>query len=71
MGFANGSRIKSIPANRSTGRGFTATDVYLDEFAYAEYAADIYQSISPTVAQGGRLTVGSTPNGVGNLFHEL
>lgn len=71
MGFVNGSRIKSIPANRSTGRGFAATAVYLDEFAYADYAADIYQSVSPTVSQGGRLTIGSTPNGVGNLFHEL
>lgn len=71
MGFANGSRIKSIPANRSTGRGFAATAVYLDEFAYADYAEDIYQSVSPTVSQGGRLTIGSTPNGIGNLFHQL
>lgn len=71
MSFANGSRIKSLPANRSTGRGFTATSVYLDEFAYAEYAEDIYQSVSPTVSQGGRLTIGSTPNGFGNLFHQL
>jgi hypothetical protein len=71
MGFVNGSRIKSIPANRTTGRGFAATRVYLDEFAYAQYAEDIYQSISPAVAQGGSLTIGSTPNGAGNLFHEL
>lgn len=71
MGFSNGSRIKSIPANRSTGRGFAATAVYLDEFAYAEYADDIYQSVSPAVAQGGFLTIGSTPNGIGNLFHSL
>jgi len=71
MGFANGSRIKSIPANRSTGRGFAATRVYLDEFAYAAYAEDIYQSVSPTVAQGGALIIGSTPNGSGNLFHRL
>jgi phage FluMu gp28-like protein len=67
----NGSRIKSIPANRSTGRGFAANRVYLDEFAYAEYADDIYQSVSPAVSQGGYLTIGSTPNGVGNLFHQL
>lgn len=71
MGFANGSRIKSIPANRSTGRGFAATRVYLDEFAYADYDGDIYQSVSPTVSQGGVLVIGSTPNGTGNLFHEL
>lgn len=71
MGFPNGSRIKSIPANRSTGRGFAATRVYLDEFAYAEYADDIYQSILPTIAQGGSLTIASTPNGIGNLFYRL
>lgn len=71
IGIENGSRIKSIPANRSTGRGFAATDVYLDEFAYASYAEDIYQSVSPAISQGGRLTIGSTPNGVGNLFHQL
>lgn len=71
MGFASGSRIKSLPANRSTGRGYAATTVYLDEFAYANYAEDIYQSVSPTVAQGGQLVVGSTPHGIGNLFHRL
>lgn len=71
QGSRHGSRIKSIPANRSTGRGFAANAVYLDEFAYAEYADEIYQSVSPAVSQGGRLTVGSTPNGIGNLFHTL
>ena len=71
LGTANGSRIKSIPANRSTGRGFAANRIYLDEFAYAAYADDIYQSVAPAVSQGGSLTIGSTPNGVGNLFHQL
>jgi hypothetical protein len=71
MGFDNGSRIKSIPANRSTGRGFAANRVYLDEFAYAEYAEEIYQSVGPAVAQGGYLVIGSTPAGIGNLYHRL
>jgi phage FluMu gp28-like protein len=71
MGLENGSRIKSIPANRSTGRGFAATDVYLDEFAYAAYADHIYQSVSPTLSQGGRMTIASTPNGIGNTFYRL
>jgi hypothetical protein len=71
MGLDNGSRIKSIPANRSTGRGFAARRVYLDEFAYADYAEHIYQSIVPTLSQGGSLVIGSTPNGIGNLFHDL
>jgi len=70
-GARQGSRIKSIPANRSTGRGFAANRAYLDEFAYAEYAEDIYQSVGPALAHGGQLAIASTPNGIGNLFHAL
>lgn len=71
MGFANGSRIKSLPANRSTGRGFAGRSVYLDEYAYQEYAADIYRSVSPIAGHGGRITVCSTPDGHGNHFYQL
>lgn len=71
IGFANGSRIKSLPANRSTGRGFAAKHIYLDEYAYQAYAAEIYQSVSPAVGHGGRITVGSTPAGRGNHFAAL
>jgi len=71
MGLANGSRIKSLPANRSTGRGFTGRSVYLDEYAYLEYAQDIYQGVSPILGHGGRLTVCSTPDGRGNHFYQL
>jgi hypothetical protein len=71
LGFANGSRIKSLPANRSTGRGFAAKNVYLDEYAYQDYAEDIYRSISPILGHGGRLTVCSTPNGRANHFFQL
>lgn len=71
MGLENGSRIKSIPANQSTGRSFGARRVYLDEFAYADYAEFIYQSIAPTLSHGGSLTIASTPNGSGNPFHDL
>jgi hypothetical protein len=69
--FANGSRIMSLPANRSTGRGFAAGDVYLDEFAFQEYAEDIYRSVSPILGHGGRLTVLSTPDGRANHFFRL
>lgn len=71
LAFANGSRIKSLPANRSTGRGFAASDVYLDEYAFQAYAEDIYQSVSPTVSQGGTITIGSTPDGRGNHYFRL
>jgi phage FluMu gp28-like protein len=71
MVFANGSHIISLPANKSTGRGFAAGDVYLDEYAFQEYAADIYRSIVPTLSHGGRLTVFSTPDGRANHFYQL
>lgn len=71
LAFANGSRIKSLPANRSTGRGFAASDVYLDEYAFQSYARDIYQAVGPTVSQGGTLTVASTPDGRGNHYFQL
>lgn len=71
LSFANDSRILSLPATRSTGRGFAAKHVYLDEYAYQEYAGDIYRSVSPSVGLGGRLTVLSTPDGRANHFYQL
>lgn len=71
IGFANGSRIKSLPANRSTGRGFAASQIYLDEYSFIQYSEDIYRSVSPAVGLGGRLTVFSTPDGRANHFFQL
>lgn len=69
--FVNGSEIVSLPANPATGRGYPASRVYPDEFAFAEYADLIYQSILPTLSNGGQLTVLSTPKGRNNLFFRL
>lgn len=69
--FANGSRILSLSASPSAGRGFPASDVYLDEFAFAEYADLIFQAIAPTLPANGQLTVLSTANGRNNLFFRL
>ena len=69
--FANGSRILSLSASPSAGRGFPASDVYLDEFAFAEYADLIYQAIAPTLPANGQLTVLSTANGRNNLYFRL
>lgn len=67
--FATTSRILSLSATRSAGRGFSPDLAVLDEFAYALYAEDIYQSVSPALAvSGGRMIIGSTPNGEGNAY---
>lgn len=68
LSFSNGSEILSLPATPSTGRSYPASRVYLDEFAFAEYADLIYQAILPTLSGGGPLTVQSTPKGRNNLF---
>jgi hypothetical protein len=71
LAFPNGSRIISLPATASTGRGFAATRVYLDEFAFCAYDGLIYESIVGTVSTGGDLTVLSTANGRNNVFFRL
>lgn len=66
--FENGSRVMAEAATRNAGRGFAATRVYLDEFAFAEYADDIWRSVEPMAAE---LTVLSTPHGRNNMFYLL
>ena len=71
LAFANGSQIISLPATPATGRGFAATDVYLDEFAFAPYDTLILESVLGTIATGGRMTILSTANGRGNAFFRM
>jgi hypothetical protein len=71
ISWGNGSRIISLPANPNTGRTYAATSVYLDEFAFSEYADLIYQSLIGTVSTGGRMTILSTPNGRNNSFFRI
>lgn len=70
--LANGGKVITQPATRSAGRGIAATLVIIDEMAWQQYARLIYTAVLPTLATtGGRLIVLSTPQGQGNLFHEL
>lgn len=68
----NGSRIVSQPSTSKAGRGYAATLVVLDEFAFAEYSNKILKAVSPTLARAnGRLLVISTPNGPAGTFYRL
>ncbi len=70
--MANGGRVITQPATRSAGRGIPATLVIVDEQAWQQYARLIFTAVVPMLAEtGGRLIVLSTPQGQGNLFHEL
>lgn len=69
---ANGSRIVSLAAGKESGRSFSATHLFFDELAFAQYAEEIWQAASATLAQtNGRVTAISTPKGKANLFFTI
>lgn len=71
LAWANGSRMRSLPATPSAGRSFTATKVRFDEFAHMVWAQKLYTAAKPTIDSGGKLIVFSTANGEGDPFHTL
>lgn len=71
LAWANGSRVKSMPATKNAGISFTASGVVMDEAAHMLWAESLYVSVKPTVDAGGQLIILSTANGVGGLFHGI
>ncbi len=69
MTFDNGSRIESVPATASTGRGDSVYGALLDECGFMEYAEEIWGAVEPLVY--GPAMLFSTANGMGNFFHEV
>jgi phage FluMu gp28-like protein len=69
MNFANGGRILALPSSTG-GRSFSG-NVFLDELAYLQDPARAWDGAAAVAMHGGRIRAGSTPNGVGNLFHGL
>ena len=71
--FDNGSRITATTTTENTGRGMSLSLVYLDEFAFVEprMARELWTSLSPTLATGGKCIVTSTPNSEDDQFSEL
>ena len=67
--FKNGSRIESVPATGSTGRGDSVYGALLDEVGFMEYAEEIWGAVEPLVY--GPAMLFSTANGMGNFFHEV
>jgi phage FluMu gp28-like protein len=66
--FASRGRILALPS--TAGRGFTG-NIFLDEFAYYENRKKIWDAALAITLLGFRARVSSTPNGVGNEFHQL
>lgn len=73
--FGHGSRVMAVPANPNTVRGFSA-NVLLTEFAFIEDPDATWRAILPSITnplRGGvkKVRLISTPNGIGNKFHDL
>jgi phage FluMu gp28-like protein len=71
--MASGGRVLSLPT-RSGGRSYSG-NVILDELAYYEQVGvrpeKVWDAAGGTVLHGYRLRGASTPNGVGNFWHQL
>ena len=68
--FANGSQIKAVSAAGDAGRSEALSLLIIDEAAFIDKIDEIWASAQQTLATGGRAIVLSTPNGVGNFFHQ-
>jgi hypothetical protein len=67
----NGSKIKAASGASESARGYTANMLILDEAAFIENAEELWGSAQQTLATGGRAIVLSTPNGIGQWFHQM
>ena len=68
--FANGSQIKAIAATESAGRSEALSLLIMDEAAFIDKVNEIWTAAQQTLATGGDCIALSTPNGVGNWFHQ-
>lgn len=66
--FASGGRAIALPS--TGGRSFTG-NAFLDEFAYHKRPTEVWDAALAITLLGFKARVASTPNGVGNEFHEL
>lgn len=66
------SVFRSLPATKGSGRSLTANIVLLDEWAYQEYAAEIWDSAYPTINRptGGKV-IGLSTIKRGTKFEEI
>lgn len=65
----NGSTIKAESSAGTAGRSAALSLLIIDEAAFIDNIEEIWLSAQYTLSTGGRAIILSTPNGVGNFFH--
>ena len=68
--LGNGSQIKAASTSGDVGRSEALSLLVIDEAAHVEKLGDLWTALYPTLSTGGRCIALSTPNGVGNWFHQ-
>lgn len=69
--FPNKSIIKAVASSPDAGRSEALSLLILDEAAFIENADVIWTAASSTLSTGGKAILLSTPNGMGNFFHQM
>jgi hypothetical protein len=66
----NGSQIKAVSGAGDATRSEAVSLLIMDEAAFIDRIDEIFTAAQQTLATGGRCIALSTPNGVGNWFHQ-
>ncbi len=66
----NGSRIRAASSNSDASRSEAVSLLIIDEAAFIDNIEETFTSAQQTLATGGQCIAISTPNGVGNWFHQ-
>ena len=66
----NGSRISAKSSNSDAARSEAVSLLIIDEAAFIDNIEETYASAQQTLATGGPCMALSTPNGIGNWFHQ-
>jgi hypothetical protein len=68
--YENGSMIYAGTSASDSGRSEAAALLIIDEGAFIEGMEELWGALQPIVSTGGDIIVLSTPNGVGNWYHQ-
>ncbi len=68
--LTNGSQIKAVSSAGTSGRSSALSLLIIDEAAFIDNIEEIWLSSQYTLSTGGKAIMLSTPNGVGNFFHQ-
>jgi hypothetical protein len=66
----NGSQVKAIASSPDAGRSEALSLLIFDEAAFIDDIDEIWVAAQSTLSTGGSCIALSTPNGVGNWFHQ-